>query len=392
MIAHPIAVNPVHQATRPPRRSSRPFCALVTACAVLLFASCRKPNAYVPPPPPKVVVGTAQKRAVTLYREFTGTTQASKSVDLRSRVAGYLADIGFDDGDTVPADKTLFVIDRRPFVAQLDQATAQLKAKQATATQLESIFRRDDSLLPSQAVTQEQVDIDRGNWLTAAAAVDQAQASVREANLNLGYTEIKSPFPGRIGRRMIDEGNLVTADRTLATIYRYDPMYVYFNVSDTDYSEYLRRQRQATDSARPVELALPEETEYKHKGTIDFAEPTVDPSTGTLTLRGVFVNPPPYKLVPGLFVRVRVPLATLPAALLVPDRAIGTDQAGRFLLIVDEKNKVQRRAVKIGQAEQDLRVIEEGISLDERFVVEGLQRARPGNEVVPTTAEEAAKE
>lgn len=400
---------------------------LVSLMLLGLCVGCRPSNAYVPPPAPKVIVGTPEQRSVTIYHEYTGTTQASESVEIRARVSGYLDSIHFQDGATVPQGQLLFVIDRRPYVAQLDQAKAQLQAREATVVQQESIYKRDQALLPAGAITPEQVDIDRGNWLVAQAGVLQAQAALRQAQLNLDYTEVHAPIGGRISRRLVDVGNLVTADSTLLTmILRYDPMYAYFNVSEANYLDYLKRERAKTPETPekkpappapktegtkngtqgqgtaggaagnaagetapprvPLEMGLANESGFPHPGYIDFAEPTVDPNTGTLLLRGVFANPPPYYLSPGLFVRLRVSIGTQPDALVVPDAAVGTDQAGRYLLVVGPDNVVQRRSVTVGTLTEGTRVIEEGIKPGERFIVEGLQRARPGSEVTPVPA------
>ena len=266
------------------------------------------------------------------------------------------------------------------------------------------------------AATQEQADIDRGNWLVAKANVVQSEANLRQAELNLDYCKIRAPFSGRIGRHLVDLGNLVTANTTvLASITKFDPMYAYFNVSETNYLEFLERQREGGPEAGggivnskasaaaaegtkpanyPIELGLSDETGYPHQGTIDFLDNTVDPNSGTILVRGVFKNPPPYYLAPGLFVRLRVPVRKEPETLVVPDAAIGTDQAGPYLLVVRKDNTVERREVKPGELVGDKRVIEKGIKPGERFVVEGLQHARPGEKVVPeqaAAAEMAAK-
>jgi RND family efflux transporter MFP subunit len=251
----------------------------------------------------------------------------------------------------------------------------------------------------------------------AKANVAQSEASLKQAELNLEYCEIRAPFGGRIGRRLIDLGNLVSANTTmLATITKFDPMYAYFNVSETNYLDFLERQRkggpeagggvanpkstqaaaQGTKAANyPLELGLADETGYRHDGAINFLDNTVDASSGTILLRGVFNNPMPYYLAPGLFVRLRVPVRKEPESMVVPDEAIGTDQAGSYLLVVGKDNIVERRGVTIGELVNDKRVIEKGLKFDERFVVEGLQRARPGEKVTPAeapAAHAAAKE
>jgi RND family efflux transporter MFP subunit len=402
----------------------------VVLCALLcMSAGCSRGNVYAPPPPPEVVVGTAQQRPVTEYHEYTGNTQASEFVQIRARVGGYLDSIHFKDGDTVSEGALLFVIDQRPYKAQLDQAKADLEGKKANEDVQSSVYRRILAELPAKAATPEDADVQKGNYLTAKAAVLQSEAVRRQAQLNLDYTEIHAPITGRIGRRLVDVGNLIVADSTeLATIARYDPMYAYFNVNEADFLADLKRHREnplemgaegdppaasATGGADnggdkgksqeslkasgqrnspliperlhfPVEMGLADESGYPHTGYIDFVDNTVDPGTGTILLRGVFSNPRPYYLAPGLFVRIHVPYATNSHALLVPQRALGNDQAGYYLLIVDSKNVVEHRQVKIGPLiDNDMRVIEEGLKPDERFIVEGLQQARAGIKVKP---------
>lgn len=389
----------------------------------ILGAGCGQRNAYVPPPPPEVIVAVPQVRPATIYHDYPGTTTASEAVELRARVQGYLESINFADGSMVMTDQLLFVIDPRPYQAALQQAEADLESKKATAVEDRAIYFRTLSLIPSQAATREQAETDRGNWLVAQAGVLEARAALTQAQLNLSFTEIRAPISGKIGRRLVDIGNLVVANTTvLATIERYDPIYVYFNATQAQYLEYLRRVRRhppgtleatlppnprATAAAvvgaamspsvwtafgvltaaqphYPVEVGLSDETGYPHRGYVDFADNTVNPATGTLLIRGVLLNPPPYYLAPGLFVRVRVPVRKLAHAVVVPNRALGTDQEGRFLLVVGPNNVIERRSVKVGaRVDTDLRIIDEGIQPGERFVLEGLQQARPGQKVVP---------
>lgn len=407
------------------------WCFFAIAC-VASVPGCGQRNAYVPPPPPDVKVAKAVERPVTIYSEFTGNTQASAMVSIRSRVQGYLDSIHFVDGSDVKEGDVLFTIDQRPYQAKLDQAKADLESKQAAVARSEALYKRTYNLFRTGASNQEDVDKDRGDWAVARAGVGQTQANLREAQLNLDWTIVHAPISGRISRRLIDIGNLVTADNTvLTTITRYDPIYAYFTVSETDRLAYLKRQgerppgalepgtrfrpeRAAATSAGlslqpgglllstmavrasvpiyPVQLGLANETGYPHKGDLDFADNAVDPSTGTLQLRGTFRNPPPYDLAPGLFVRIRVPIGTMSKALLVPERAIGTDQAGEYILVLGKEDvsegskgnyEVERRQVTVGTKDGDMRVIEKGLQPSDRFVVEGLQRAQPGSKVHP---------
>jgi RND family efflux transporter MFP subunit len=408
---------------------------MAALAALLGVGGCGPRNAYVPPPLPEVEVAVPVVQTVTLYDQFTGTTQASETVQVRSRVQGYLESIHFADGADVSGPvgdrlgDLLFVIDRRPYQAQMDQAKADLESKKAAAVRAEALYRRTLSLLPSKAATREDVDKARGDWEVAKADVVQAEAKVRQAQLDLDFCEVRAPIGGFIGRRLVDVGNLVQADTTLlTTITRYDPMYVYFTVSESDYLQFLKRRRErpaGTLEARellpvptavaavglpasspwsrwlsaviiiaatphyPIELGLGNEVgQYPHKGYIDFAENTVDPGTGTLQVRGVFSNPPPYYLGPGMFARVRVPVGVREHALLVPKRALAADQQGDYLLVLGPDDTVERRAVELGPEVGGQRVVEKGLRPGERFIVEGLQQARPHSKVRPKRRDE----
>jgi RND family efflux transporter MFP subunit len=403
------------------------------ALATLLgVGGCGPRNAYVPPPLPEVEVAVPVEQTVTVYDDFTGVTHASETVEVRSRVQGYLESIHFADGADVRRGDLLFVIDRKPYQAQMDQAKADLESKKAAAARAEALYRRTSSLLPSKAATREDLDKARGDWEVAKADVGQAEAKVRQAQLNLDYCQIHAPIGGFIGRRLVDVGNLVQADTTLlTTITRYDPMYVYFTMSESDLLQFMKRYRErpagsleargllptpaavaavglpasspwsgwlavavviAATPGYPVELGLGNEGgKYPHKGYIDFAENTVDPGTGTLQLRGTFSNPPPYILGPGMFARLRVPIGVQEHALLVPKRALAADQQGDYLLVLGPDDTVERRAVELGAEVGGQRVVEKGLSPGERFIVEGLQQARPHSKVRPMMTAEAGR-
>jgi RND family efflux transporter MFP subunit len=356
---------------------------------VAIQSGCAAPNKYAPPPPPDVKAGMPQVKAITIYAYFTGNTQASEMVELRAQVQGYLESIHFTDGDDVKQGDLLFVIDPRPYQAKLEQAKADLESSKANEIRAAAIYKRAQGLIESKAASQEEVETKRGDWEVARAAVVQAEAKVKEAKLNLDYTEIHAPISGRISRRFADVGNLVQPNLTvLTTIYRYNPMYVYFTVSEIQHLEYIKKQREqqklsSGKIAHPVAIGTADEEGYPHEGTIEFADNTVDPGTGTLQIRGSFVNPPPYVLTPGLFVRVRVPMAIQENALLVPEQALGENQGGQYVLVIHPDNVVEQRPVKVGASVDSLRVIEKGLTAGERIVIEGLQQARPGGKVNP---------
>jgi RND family efflux transporter MFP subunit len=356
-----------------------------------LSAGCGKRNEYVPPPPPDVAVSQPVRDNVTEYAEFTGTTRASQSVEIRSRVQGYLQSVHFMDGAEVKKEKLLFVIDPRPFKAKWDAAKADLESKKATVVRTDAIYQRTLALLSKRSASREDAEVQKGNWEVAKADRLEAEAKVREAKLNLDYTEIRAPISGHIGRRQIDVGNLVTADSTLLTsIAQYDPMDAYFNISEGDLLRFRRRGRAEKSPPKdtgkdriPLDLGLADEAGYPHKGYVDFAAIGVDPDTGTYEARGKFPNPEPYVLLPGLFVRIRGAAGTQEGALLVSERALGSDQQGKFVLVVTEENVVERRQVEVGIVTGGMCVIAKGLQPGEWVIINGLQRARPGDKVNP---------
>ena len=369
--------------------------AAVTLLATISAAGCKRQQAeFVPPPPPQVIVAQALHQAVTPYLEATGNIVAYNQVDLVARVSGFLQDIRYTDGAAVHRGDTLFVIEPAPYQAKLDQAQATLAAAQANAVQTDAEYERQASLGRTDFASRSAVDQARAARDSNRAAVTNDQAGVTLAAINLGYTQVTAPFDGLVTAHQVSVGSLVGASgpTTLATIIQFNPIYVSFTISEQDVLRVRAGMRQAGLTAKdlekvPVELGLMTETGYPHKGHLDYASPNVDPSTGTLTVRGILANLD-YVLLPGFFVRVRVPLMTRPAeALLVPDTALGTDQAGRYLLVVDKDDVVQQRTVTTGARVGDLRVIATGLQPDDRVVISGLQRAVPGEKVAPKASE-----
>jgi RND family efflux transporter MFP subunit len=390
----------------------------------LTLAGCYARNAYVPPPPPEVLVARPTRDRVIDYVYFTGTTQASESVEIRARVQGYLDSIHFTDGADVKKGDLLFVIDRRPFVAKLDAARADLESRKAKVESTSAVYRRTLQLYRNKSASREQVDVDKGNWEVAKADQLQAEANLREARLNLDFTEVRAPISGRIGRRQVDVGNLVVADNTLlTTLARYDPMYAYFTVSENDLLRFSKRRREqrnqpsAEDQAhdmpltvasavgllgspggrgpllailtlksgigrRSLDLKLADEEDYSHKGYLNFTDIGVDPATGTYLVRGSFPNSD-RALYPGLFVRIRGAIDVRERALLVPERALGSDQEGKYVLVVNRDNVVESRKVTLGPVDRGRVVIEKGLKSGEWVIVEGLQRVRSGDKVTP---------
>ena len=371
-------------------REARRWAAPIALAAALLSGCDEQKNQYVPPPPPKVTVAEPVQRPVTLYLKFTGNTQAVNTVRLPARVQGYLASLHFPDGADVKQGDLLFTIQPEQYQAELQQALADVQAQQAALDHAETELKRYSRLFEQKAAAATDVDNWRYQRDSARAALMNAQAKVDLAKLNLSYTRVTAPISGRMGRRLVDLGNLVGAggeETTLAEINQIDPIYAYFTINER---ELLRVRKLQQDSgagdyrSRPIPAyaGLANDPDYPHEGRIDFAAITLDPTTGTLLLRAVFPNAE-GKILPGLFVRVRVPVGREPNAILVPEVALGFDQLGRYVLVVNDKNVVERRGVTTGQEEDGMVVIESGLNADERVIVNGLQRAIPGREVSP---------
>lgn len=371
--------------------SSPRICRALGIIALSILAGCHQANKFQPPPPPPVTVATPVERSVADTIEFVGTTQPTQIVDLRARVNGYLEKIFFEDGSMVKAGDQLFLIEQAPYQATLDAAQAALQKSIASLALAQSQYRRMEPLRRNSVVTQDELDVQAAQVETSKADVAAAQAAVHQAELNLGYTKILAPISGRIGRHMVDVGNLVQAEKTpLATIQAIDPIYVYFDVSENDLLRFMAMLRNNElpdpDKNPPVlHVGLANEEGFPHQGKLDFRELGVDTETGTAKRRGIFPNPD-WQLVPGMFVRVQASVGAPKPRLLVEDRAVGTDARGDFLLVVNDKNVVEYKPVKLGIHVGEMRVVENGIKPTDRVVVNGLQRARPGAPVNPELA------
>ncbi|MFO0946739.1 MAG: efflux RND transporter periplasmic adaptor subunit [Planctomycetota bacterium] len=299
-------------------------------------AGCRPGNQYVPPPPPAVTVAKPLTRNVTEYAEFTGTIRAAASVELKTRVNGYLQEIRFHDGELVKEGDLLFVIDRTPYEAQLQSAKANLEKARAMLQLEEAQLLRTEQLVKRSAASKEEHDIAFAERAGAVASVSSAEAELRQAQLNLGYTEIRAPISGRIGRHLVDIGNLVKAEETLlARIESVDPIHAYFNVSENALLRSMEKAKDesATPDTQVFELGLGDAADFRFQGKLDYREFGVDPSTGTILRRAVFNNAD-QSLVPGLFVRVRAAVGPRPRCSWKsgPSRPIW-----RYLLVVNDK-------------------------------------------------------
>ncbi len=360
-----------------------------------LLLGCKKENAYVPPPPPQVGVAHPIQRQVTPYLAATGNTVAYNQVNLVARVEGFLQEIDYQDGATVKAGTNLFVIEPAPYQAKLQQAQAQLDGAKAELANAEAVFDRQKTLLSQNVTAQNTYDQALANRDSDRANVQNQTAGVALAGINYGYTHVAAPFDGVVTNHLVSVGELVgvNSPTQLATIVQLDPIYVTFNVSEQDV---LRIRTELAKSGLtltladlqkvPVEVGLMTEQGYPHKGHLDYVAPDVDSSTGTLMVRGVFENAR-RSLLPGYFTRIRVPMHNQTGpALLVPDTAIGTDQAGRYLLVVNKDNLIEQRSVQTGQLDGALRVITEGLKPDDQVVITGLARAVVGEKVAPQPA------
>jgi RND family efflux transporter MFP subunit len=376
---------------RPAPRPGQGALAGLIILATLMTAACGEKNTFVAPPPPKVTVSQAVKQPVTDYLEFTGNTQAINTVQLKARVEGYLEKIFFKDGDQVKKGQLLFLIQENTYEAKLQQAEAEILSQKAKLFHAQTEYARFTKLVTQKAAAQTDVD----NWLyqrdAAKAAVMSAEAQRDLARLNLSYTKVTAPFDGRIGRRLKDPGNLVGAGEAtlLADVDQIDPLYVYFTINEHDLLDVTKDIKASMGSVIrkhiPLDLGLANETGYPHLGYLDFASISLNATTGTLTLRGVFPNPQGVML-PGMFAKLRVPVTRDKSALLVPSVAISFDQLGPYLLAVDDKNVVQRRGVKLGTEVKDLTVITEGLNDQEWVITNGLLSAIPGKQVTPVKA------
>jgi RND family efflux transporter MFP subunit len=364
-------------------------CRAVFAIAAFGVLSACEQNTFVPPPPPKVEVAVPVQRSITRYLEATGNTAPIKNVDLVARVQGFLQSINYKDGTFVKAGTTLFTIEPETYKLKLDQAQAAQTGMEASMKQAEADFKRQSDLVQRQAVSQATLDTSTAARENAQANLQQAQVNTKIAAMNYGYTNVTAPFDGIVSAHLVSIGELVgvSSPTQLANIVALDPIYVNFNVNEQDVlriREEARKRGISVEELRklPVEVGLQTETGFPHKGNLDYVSPTLNQSTGTLAVRGVLPNPD-RALLPGFFVRVRVPFDEQVNALLVPDVALGSDQAGRYVLVVNAENVVEQRKVQTGPLEGDLRVIESGLKPDDRVVTAGLLRAIPGQKVDP---------
>jgi RND family efflux transporter MFP subunit len=365
--------------------------ALALAISLAACGEAQKPGGA--PPPPAVTVAKPIKRMVSDFDEYVGRFTAVNSVEVRARVSGYLEGVHFKDGQMVKQGDLLFTIDKRPFQYALEQARANLQTAKSNLAYAEADLNRGRELVGQKTITEQIFEQRAQAFRNAQASVNAAQAAVQQAELDLQFTELRAPVDGRIGDRRVSPGNLVTGGTAgnttmLATIVSTDPIYFEFTFDEASFLRYERMSKDGDEVAGrnagvQVALKLIDEKDFEHKGRMDFVDNVIDRSTGTIRGRAVLANPDGI-FTPGMFARVRVPASPPYEGLLVPDAAIGTEQARKFVLTVSADDIVVPKYVTLGQTTGDnLRVIKSGIGPDDRVIVNGLMRARPGQKVTP---------
>jgi membrane fusion protein, multidrug efflux system len=377
------------QGARPGRR----FCIhgerLIVVALTLWLAGCNnEPPAGPGLPPAEVTVSKPEQREVVNWNEFTGRTAAVKLVTVTPRVSGYIVDIPFKEGDIVHKGDLLFQIDPRPYQHACEQTVGQLRQAEANQQLQDVTFARQQRLRETGVIAKEDYDTALSNKNQAASQVISAQAALDSAKLNLEFTHVTSPIDGRVSRQLVNIGNLVQADSTqLTTIVSIDPIYAYFSMDELAALRYQRLIREgklvsSRNGKVPVYLQLQDETGFPHEGTIDFSDNAFDSSTGTLLIRGTFPNANGF-LTPGNFVRVRVASSPKYDALLISDRAIGSDQDQNFVYVVDSKNIARLRHITTGQLADGLRVVKSGLQPDDVVIINGIIKVRPDSPVKP---------
>jgi len=378
-------------ATEQWNRDFRGLSPLILVAALALSGCGDKPPAPAAAAAPPVTVAQPVKRTVTDWDEFTGRFEAVEEVQVRARVGGFVTSVEFRDGSFVKAGDLLYVIDARPFEAVALQADGQLSDARAKAELAKRELDRALTLVQTSAVSESIVDQRRQTLQAAHAAEMQAEGALKAAKLNIEFTHVMAPIAGRVSRHLVTPGNLVQGSdggsTLLTSIVSLDPIYIYFDVDETTYLRNNRlwfegRRPSSRDTPNPVQVTLTGETKPSHDGKMDFIDNRLDVSTGTLRSRAVIPNKD-MSILPGQFGRVRLIGSAPYEALLLPDTAIATDQSRKIVFVVKDDNTVEAKPVTLGPLDEGLRVIREGISANDKVIIEGLQRARVGAKVSP---------
>ena len=358
---------------------------LLSAISCLFLAGCKKQPAPPSSPPPTVTVAKPVARKIVEHSEYTGRLAPIENVEVRPRVSGYINKIAFKDGALVKKGDLLFVIDPRPYQATLDQAAGQLKQAQAQKELSDRNFTRAETLQATKVSSKEEFDQAATNRNQGDAQVASAQASVNAAKLNLDFTSVTSPIDGRVSREQVTVGNLVTSDSTVLTnIVSVDPIYAYADVDERTVIAYQQMinagtVKDARETPTQVAIALAGERGFPHKGAIDFIDNQINAATGTLSIRGQFPNPD-GDLLGGMFIRMEIPTSPEKDALLITDRAVGSDQGQQFVYVI-VGDKADQRPITLGPVIDGLRVVVQGLKPDDQVIINGIMKVRPGSPV-----------
>ena len=368
---------------------------------ILQLTACEQKNEYIAPPAPDVTVSLPTKQSVTEYLEFTGTTKAVNFVEVRAKVSGDLKSMHFESGVVVNQGDLLFTIDPEIYEAELAAAQAQLISAIAKLARAQAELDRASELIGKGFISKTEHLRRKTERDVSQATIALKTAQVNSAKIKLSYTQVKAPIRGRISKNLVDVGNLVGEGEAtlLTTVTQYRPIYAYFHLNEHDLLRLMNlnrktiqetghdhERRPASDLNIPVYLGLADEDGYPHKGVYDFAESVIDTGTGTVELRAVFANAEkPVRIYPGLFARLRFPICDPKEALLITERALSSDQSGHYLLLVNKENKVEKRQVTLGQRIKGMVVIKQGLKAEDKVIINGLQKARPGSVVNPKT-------
>ncbi|MGO4128054.1 efflux RND transporter periplasmic adaptor subunit [Inquilinus sp. YAF38] len=373
-------------------RPGRVLGTLTVLATVAFLAACNESGSgqgQSAPPPPPVTVATPLVQKITEWDEFTGRYEATARVEVRARVSGYLQSINFADGATVKQGDVLFVIDPRPYQATVDSAKADLANAQARLDLAKVQLDRAQSLVAQSNVSRSSYDQAVQERRAAEAAVAQTTAALQSAQLNLDFTQVKAPMAGRVSNRRVDIGNLVTGDpgsTLLTTIVAFDPIYFEFDMSESDYLAYQRavvagKLPSTRDNATIIQTRLPDEKDWPHAGTMNFVDNQLDPGSGTIRARAILDNKDLF-ITPGQFGRLRLPGSNEYEAILIPDSAILTDQSNRIVMTVKDDGTVEPKIVRPGPTQPGgLRIVREGLTAQDKVIINGLVRARPGAKV-----------
>jgi membrane fusion protein, multidrug efflux system len=356
--------------------------------AQMLMACDGKPAARAAPPPPAVTVARPLQKTIAEWDEYTGRFTAVETVEVRARVSGFIESVHFKEGQPVKQGDLLFVIDPRPFRIAIEQAKAEVERAKAKLEIASHDVQRATPLVRSQTVTEREFDTRRSTERDAAAQVASLEAALKQAELNMEWTEVRAPISGRISDKRVDAGNLITGGQTGATlltlIVSIDPIHFVFDGSEADFLRYSRLAAAGTrpssrDAQNPVAVRLADETDYRHQGRMNFVDNTLNPKTGTIRGRAIFDNKDGL-LTPGFFGRLRL-FGGQRESLLVPDTAIASDQASKIVFTVADDGMVGTKRVELGPLVDGLRIIRSGLAPTDRIVIDGLQRSRPGQKV-----------